>query len=226
MSLILDALKRAENERESIRQSAALPAVAASVPPLPSRRRAWVLGAIAAVMVVAVTVIVMRQPASPPNEAVLKAETAKAPELEPPVTAGVTPIPGSEDVTSLDDVTEPEELSDNVAEPPAITPAPVPTPAAAPVATVEPPPASPPVVATSKTLKPLREMPSSYRAEFPDLVIQVHSYDNDAATRFVRIGGYRYKEGETLAEGPRLLEIVRNGLVLEYRGERVIYPLD
>lgn len=228
MSLILDALKRAESERESIRQSAAIPE-AAPAPQVPSSRRTWVFGAIAAVVVVGLVVIALQRPSPMPTQAVKPSKQPAASNIQQSAATPVTPIPGSEDVVSLDDLTEPEALNDSVAEPaaPIAPPAPAPEPLiAAPV--LEPEPVSKPatVVPTNKTLKPLREMPSSYRAEFPALTIQVHSYDPDPAARFVRIGGYRYKEGEALGEGPRLVEIVSKGLVLEYRGERVIYPLD
>lgn len=230
MSLILDALKRAESERESIRPSAPLPE-AAPVLPVASSRRTWVFVTIAAIVAIGLTVLALQRPSRAPAPAVNAPQTIAAPTIPEAVATPVTPIPGSEDVVSLDDLTEPEALNDSVAEPaapPAAAAAPV---APAPVIVapaLEPAPVSKPapVVPTSKTLKPLREMPSSYRAEFPALSIQVHSYDADPAARFVRIGGYRYKEGEALAEGPRLLEIVNRGLVLEYRGERVIYPLD
>jgi general secretion pathway protein B len=53
----------------------------------------------------------------------------------------------------------------------------------------------------------------------------VHVYDRSAAQRFVRVNGRRYREGETLAEGPLLVAIARDGLVLEYRGQRLLYPL-
>lgn len=229
MSLILDALKRAESERESIRQSAALPA-AASAPVLARPRRTWVFGVVAVAVILAVAFKLLRPPVTPPSETeteVVQDEpdvTDESGEPETIVDDDVTPIPGSEDIASLDDVSEPEEPQDSIAEPVVVAPAPAPAPTAAPAAEPTPPPAV--VVQTPKTLKPLRDMPASYRGEFPALAIVVHSYDKDPALRFVRIGGYRYKEGEVLAEGPRLLEIVNNGLVLEYRGERVIYPLD
>jgi hypothetical protein len=55
--------------------------------------------------------------------------------------------------------------------------------------------------------------------------VEVHVYERERGLRFVMVNGKRYKEGERLAEGPQLLEIVREGLVLEYRGEKVLYTL-
>jgi hypothetical protein len=34
----------------------------------------------------------------------------------------------------------------------------------------------------------------------------------------------KYREGETLSEGPRVASIVREGVVLEYRGDRFLLP--
>ena len=72
-------------------------------------------------------------------------------------------------------------------------------------------------------MRKLREMPPDYRADFPALTLEVHVFE--ANRRFVMINGRRYKEGERIAEGPQILEIVRDGVVFEYRGEKVLFPL-
>lgn len=69
-------------------------------------------------------------------------------------------------------------------------------------------------------------MPSTYRAEFPALSVDVHVYNADPQRRFVLINGKRYREGDPLAEGPRLAEIVPDGMVVDWRGERVVYTLN
>ena len=74
-------------------------------------------------------------------------------------------------------------------------------------------------------MRSFREMPPEYRADFPQITIQVHVFEQIPAQRFVIVNGRRYREGETLAEGPALVEIVREGLVLDYRGERLLYPI-
>ncbi len=70
-----------------------------------------------------------------------------------------------------------------------------------------------------------REMSPNYRAEFPTLSVDVHVYNDDPQRRFVILNGKRYREGDTLAEGPKLVAIVANGVVLDWRGERVLYSL-
>jgi general secretion pathway protein B len=71
----------------------------------------------------------------------------------------------------------------------------------------------------------LRDMPPGYRADFPHLSVDVHVYNPEAAQRFVLISGRRYREGSMLADGPRLLEIAQDGLILEFRGQQVRYPI-
>jgi hypothetical protein len=50
--------------------------------------------------------------------------------------------------------------------------------------------------------------------EVPSLQLQLHSYSDTAANRFVFINGARYEEGERLQDGPQLLRITAEGVVL------------
>lgn len=71
----------------------------------------------------------------------------------------------------------------------------------------------------------LDNMPASYRATFPSFEIQVHVWDSDSAKRFVLIDGRRYRDGDTLAAGPKLVRIAQQGLVLDYSGQRVLLSI-
>ena len=71
----------------------------------------------------------------------------------------------------------------------------------------------------------LSDMPASYRAGFPRIGVDVHVYDPQPNKRFVLINGRRYREGDTLSEGPKLVEIRAQGLVMESQGQRVLLPL-
>ncbi len=126
----------------------------------------------------------------------------------------------------------PAEQGPIVSTPPA-TPPPVisePTPqplAPAPLAEVVPeapieniPPPAPP-----KPARPLSEMPSGFVANLPSLNIDIHSYDKQPSKRYVLINMERYHEGDYLAEGPQLIEILTDGVVLEHLGERFILPI-
>jgi general secretion pathway protein B len=150
-------------------------------------------------------------------------------------------VPGTEAVASLDDLTD-EPLLDAAPGPAAPLPAPaVPVPAPTPPpeqpASAVPPPQQPaaevpaapaeipPALTQPAPLRKFREMPPEYRADFPALKIEVHVHEAAVQRRFVMVNGRRYREGERLAEGPQLVEIVAEGMVLEYRGEKVLYTL-
>jgi len=90
----------------------------------------------------------------------------------------------------------------------------------------EPAPAAASAPPPSPALRRFKDMPQAYRAEFPALSVDVHAYNADPQRRFVLISGKRYREGDTLAEGPRVAEIVPDGLVLDWRGERLLHTLN
>ncbi|MET0072074.1 MAG: general secretion pathway protein GspB [Candidatus Thiodiazotropha sp.] len=73
--------------------------------------------------------------------------------------------------------------------------------------------------------KPLHEMPSGFVAHLPVMNIDIHSYDTRPAKRYVLINMEKYREGDYLAEGPRLVEILPQGAVMEHMGERFILPI-
>lgn len=52
----------------------------------------------------------------------------------------------------------------------------------------------------------------------PPLRIDLHSFGESPAQRFLFINGTRYAEGERLEQGPRLVAITRNGAVMSYEG--------
>jgi general secretion pathway protein B len=58
----------------------------------------------------------------------------------------------------------------------------------------------------------------------PEMHIDLHVYAAQASERFVSINGRRYREGDTLAEGPVLERIRRDGAVLDYQGTRFLLP--
>ncbi len=236
MSLILDALKRAESERGA-QAASGLPELSpVSLQQAPTSGRWMILGA---VVVVIAAAGVWRYFSSAPSTEVVKVElppAASTPEPPRPVTsspvpsgAPATPIAGTEDVANFDEVTgseESQQLESPIVPAPAIVMPPVPS--EIPPAAVSAPPSAvqPQPIARNKAPVPLNETPAAYRAAFPIVTIQVHSYDPSPAARFVRINGYRYVEGESLQAGPKIVEIIANGLVLDWQGERVIYPLN
>jgi general secretion pathway protein B len=58
----------------------------------------------------------------------------------------------------------------------------------------------------------------------PPLSVDLHVFADDPAKRAVFINGRRYTQGATIAEGPTVEEITREGAVLSYRGRRFLLP--
>ncbi len=58
----------------------------------------------------------------------------------------------------------------------------------------------------------------------PDLHLDIHVWSEQPRGRFVYVNTMKYREGDELAEGPRVASIVRNGVVLEQAGRRFLLP--
>lgn len=70
------------------------------------------------------------------------------------------------------------------------------------------------------------EMPYSLRKDLPALTLTMHVYSSVPAQRFVVVAGERHVEGDTLGDGLTLREIRSDGIVLDFKGQRFIYPRD
>jgi general secretion pathway protein B len=91
-----------------------------------------------------------------------------------------------------------------------------------------PPPPPPPPSATARPgpgYKQLGDMSAAYQATFPQFKMEVHVHDAQPQRRFVLIEGKRYREGDALTQGARLAQIVAEGIVVEYRNEKVLFPI-
>jgi len=58
----------------------------------------------------------------------------------------------------------------------------------------------------------------------PALHLDLHVYSARVAERFVFVNSHKYREGDTLAEGPLVEQITPTGAVLSYRGGRFLLP--
>ena len=58
----------------------------------------------------------------------------------------------------------------------------------------------------------------------PELTLELLVFSNNPAQRFVYINSMKYVEGESLADGPRLVEITPEGAILNYRGTDFLLP--
>ena len=238
MSYILDALRRADAERErgevpglqSQQQHAALDDEEAA----PARSR-WMLAAIAALVVALAAAIGWnfvggeppRSPTvvavSPPPMAVTPSPGA-AGATAPPVVVVAPPVPQPPIVATA----RPAEPRPAVRRAPASSPSPAPVSAnAAPATPVAP---DRPVAAASRPASPetriyaRAELPAEVQRELPQVAVGGASYSNDAASRMVIINGQVFHEGDKIANGLVLEKIKLKAAVLAYKGWR--YQLD
>jgi len=85
-------------------------------------------------------------------------------------------------------------------------------------APIQPQSPSPPAPAKPPPL--LADLPAAEQSAIPPLHMDVHVYAREAGRRFVLINMKKYREGDTLASGPRLRRITPDGVVLSYHGVR------
>ena len=252
MSLILDALRKAERERNlghapTLADVTQTPPKSAP-PPREQHRRVLILAAIV-ILLLGLSLVLWTRP--DPAPVVASAQDTRDSKAEQASTASAyddEPVPADlpEETyfTSPEDEAGPQSL-DELIEPrtsPAVTVAA--TEEASQEIYVAPEPyeieipgdaaatmdielsAEESAAAPIPAVRSLRDMPSSYRANFPDLRIEVHVHNADPSKRWFLLGGTRFIEGSEMPEGPRVVEITAEGVVFEFRGETVLYGLE
>ena len=213
MSFILDALKKSENERQQNAppEFATVPA-AADTPRAP--RWLWVLAALLAVNVIALTALALRpQPITPSADVVEQPPAA----IEPQPSVDVDVAPPAEFVDQLETArrSQAEQIA-AIATPPA------------PVAVETQADAAPPTNLDRDTRRALlptfTELTLDGTLQLPELHIDIHVYSDNPSDRFVFINMNKYRENDQLGEGPLVREIARDGVVLEHRGTSFMLP--
>jgi general secretion pathway protein B len=213
MSYILEALRKAERER-SLGQVPSIETGGAKASSEPRRLWPWLLGGALLVNagVLAVWLLLPREPApTPVPEQPARTVTpesqlppAVSDYLPPPTTVVEEPI-SEPPVAALPEPVEPRD--DFVDEPAGEAPA-----IAAPSETTP--------VAEEPPL--LRDMPPEFRRNLPEMKIDAHFHTDVPGRSFVMINLRRYKPGERLSEGPQVVEIVAEGVVLSYQGREFL----
>lgn len=238
MSFILDALRKSEHER----QRQAGPAIAEMpIARAPSRLPVAlaVLGALLAVNLAVLLYFMLRQDApevlrEEPVEAASAVPAGPAPEPLPTASAGpppaataaLVPAPTSREIRPLtDEATMAEPMAPSQEAPAAPDPSLLPAPpvAAAPAAVVTR--VQPPVATAQDDFVPrLDTLPAQATAGLAPLNLDLHIYASDPAQRAAFINGRRYREGEKLPEGPEIVAITPEGVVLRHGGQRFLLP--
>jgi len=232
MSLILEALRKSEHER----QREAGPALAMVPESTPERRTPkWlpVLVILLALNIVVLAAVLLRdsgpEPAavsSAPPPAAANAQPAREVPARATGEATVaTPLPLPEKPTRHEVRPLTTEL------PPAATgarvaPAPASTSASS-AARSTPAAATPNAVATEDARLPrFADLVVRGELNVPHMHLDIHVYSGDPAERFVFINMRRYNEGNATQEGPKVERITRTGVVMSYQGQQFLLTRD
>jgi general secretion pathway protein B len=245
MSLILEALRKSEAERQIGRAPGLLTPVALR-PAQRSRARGPLLFAAALLLLLAALALAWwlgRSAAEPPAAA-----PAEAPAMVPASPTTLTPVAsdapsayptpadspadaapaalapprsplptaGPGDLPADPDFASTERESLPLPPPASALPAPPPPPAA-----TAPLPETAPAPVEAEGATPWRTLSEAERAGLPPLRLNMHVFNDEPTRRFVIIDGRRLAEGEQIAADVLLTEIRRDGAVLEVRGRRI-----
>ena len=247
MSYILDALRKADAERERDPARGIHAQPAAGIPQrAPSRSRAWAWPAAALVVAVAAAwgfrgrtpeaVTVAARPTGMPVPAALSMAAPPTPAVVPVVATSVTPPPPAAVENMAAKVVVAPRVAATHAPAPMAAAGPVgaaahatPAAVAAPVVALAPP--SAPAVSTAPVaaatapaatdrILALTELPADVQHSLPKLAISGGVYSENAAQRMLVVGGQVMSEGPELAPGVLLEQIRPRSAVLRYRNYR------
>ncbi len=223
MSLILDALRKAEADRQrgAVPGLHAVPTTAPSPPPAAPALRGlgWPLAAALLALGAAVVAWLLLRPATPAGAGAGATSPAAAPAAAPATApANATVPPAAPPPAALP---SPPPLPLVVSAPPAATPAPA--------ATTPPPPATPATPAARPApiltqVRRLAELPAEQRRELPPLVVSGSVWSEQAAARFVVLDGQVLREGDSLAPGLVLVKLAPRAATLRWRDSLVEVP--
>jgi len=254
MSYILDALRRADDERQrhGPRTPVLAPGPAASITAQhtqPRHGRITVVVITLAVTVILVLTVAWFWPGQdqPPGDTMGNASPTPAHESPAPTD---TPRTESETAPAIRTEAPDEPVTRPASRPPAQAPAnetdaetaageaitavalPTPvfkTPRTATTPGTQPKSTAPatestPIVAAGDLPTAWRDLPLSQRKNLPHPRLDVHVYDSDPERRFVMIELRKYREGEALPDGSVLERIFADGIVLVFRDQRYSRP--
>lgn len=223
MSFILDALKKSEIERQ--RQS--MPGLMDAPTSLRRGRLplwAILLGSLLAVNIVVLSVVLMRSAPGPSVASTAGHNTSPASIAAPPVDEHFSPL-GSGPVYAPEiPVTAAEAPSNESAQPPSAPRAIAQRAAPHTLRRPDPVLVDEEPAENDEVLPSISEINLTGDQALPEMHLDVHVFATKPADRFVYINMRKYKEGNTLQEGPVLERIRRDGVVLNYRGLRFILP--
>lgn len=217
MSYILDALRRADAERQQgqvpgLHAAADTPAA----PPWTARPALLGWGAAVGVALAGLLVVVWprtpTQPVAVPPAAALPAAAARVAPALPLVVASVASAAAPAQLPMVVSAAAPAV--------PAVMPAPSANRAAAPAAPAAPTASAAALAAAPKPL-PLQQLGAEQRRELPRLAVGGSVWSDSAASRFVILDGQVMREGDSVAPGLVLESIQPKAAILRWRELRL-----
>ncbi|HWJ93655.1 MAG TPA: general secretion pathway protein GspB [Telluria sp.] len=227
MSYILEALKKAQAERQLGNAPTIHAPVVHAVPAARASRMPFALGAVAAVVLIGAALFAWRQSAPAAPAAVLvKAAPAPVAAVPPPVSTvapasspqvALLPEPVAPPVRKSEPpVRKPEAPARQVAKAEPVRPAAV---------TPDPVPAAPARAAgAEETVRGFSDLPEAVRREVPKVVFGGYIYSPNPADRLLLVDKMLRREGEEVAPGLVLERLLPNAAVMNYRGQRYRVP--
>ncbi len=224
MSLILDALKKSENERKS----GATPSIA-DVRSAPEQSNAppwlwWLIGLLA--VNVLVLLFVLTRADSPKTERVVETlpaterpanATSRPSQVVLPTPAGALKEPVRSLAREASKSTATSQTREESPEPSVEKP--VDSPAGYQVPEREP-------TSSFANLPSLSELQTTGSLNIPELHVDLHVYHETASRRLVFINGTKYVQGQTITEGPRIDLIRPDGVAMSFRGVEFLLSRD
>jgi general secretion pathway protein B len=216
MSFILDALKKSESDRLK-RSTPGFSHVPDKAEDKTASHWIWIVVVLIVINIGVLAVMFMRPEAAPttsesPGRANVDAPPAR---VEPPPPA----VAGAASQAEANPSTRPAEPRPAAAvAPPVQTTVQTPAPSAASPA---PEPGNFEVTESYVTFNDLR---AQGLLKVPDLHLDIHVFSDQAADRFVFVNMSKYKENETLDEGPLVSTITPEGVILVHRGLTFLLP--
>jgi general secretion pathway protein B len=83
-------------------------------------------------------------------------------------------------------------------------------------------PAASPPAGSVRSARTARPNYSELGSDVPELRLDLHVYASRPQDRYALINMHKVREGEALPEGPRVVEITRDGVMLEWQGREFV----
>ena len=212
MSYILDALRRADAER----QQGGVPGLhspASLQPAVPMASKPWLLSVGAGVLLLGLGAVMAWWWARPAPVVVAAAPAVVAAPVATPVVAPVAPLPPLPIVVSAAPAATTPMPIQAGSPTTSLTTSPTPSPAALPAAAQ--------ASATPPKAVPLQQLAADLRRELPPLVVGGSVWSDNPGSRFVVLDGQVAHEGDTLAPGLVLERIQPKAVLLRWRDMRL-----